>query len=282
MPQGRAIEHVGEAIVLRTWPFLEADLLVSLFTRDHGRLKGVARHALRSRRRFGGALEPMTYVRAHWTQRPGRGLAADSDLVRLDSFEVLSSPLSAKVDYARLAALELLAEVLDELPEGAADDPVFRLALTVLAALESGTPALPNAYFCLWMNRLMGWMPDLHRCIVCGQAFASNTHPSLPAAFYSPTADGLTCADDRRPGSLSLSASLLGDAQRVLRENLNTLGAEAWPNVRTGRLRRFALDILERHLERRIAAARGITRSERLDSHAPNTPLPPESDTVKI
>ena len=50
------IQRVDEAIVLRTWPFQEADLLVSLFTREQGRVKGVARHALRSRRRFGGAL----------------------------------------------------------------------------------------------------------------------------------------------------------------------------------------------------------------------------------
>ena len=48
------IQRVGEAIVLRVWPFQEADLLVSLFTREQGRVKGVARHALRSRRRFGG------------------------------------------------------------------------------------------------------------------------------------------------------------------------------------------------------------------------------------
>ena len=47
------IQRVGEAIVLRVWPFQEADLLVSLFMREQGRVKGVARHALRSRRRFG-------------------------------------------------------------------------------------------------------------------------------------------------------------------------------------------------------------------------------------
>src|ERR1700712_4692951 len=112
MADGRVTVHTGEAIVLRTWPFLEADLLVSLFTREHGRLKGVARHAMRSRRRFGGALEPMTHVRATWAERPKQ------ELVRLDAFEIVTSPMSGKVDLARLAALELVAEVLDELPEG--------------------------------------------------------------------------------------------------------------------------------------------------------------------
>src|SRR5260370_27826279 len=110
------IQRVGEAIVLRVWPFHEADLLVSLFTREQGRVKGVARHAMRSRRRFGGALEPMTHVRASYSEWPKQ------ELVRLDAFEILSSPLTRPVDYARTAALELVGEVLEELPEGGGDE----------------------------------------------------------------------------------------------------------------------------------------------------------------
>ena len=82
MAEGRITIRSGEAIVLRTWPFHEADLLVSLFTREHGRIKGIARHAMRSRRRFGGALEPMTHVKATWAERPKQ------ELVRLDAFEI--------------------------------------------------------------------------------------------------------------------------------------------------------------------------------------------------
>src|ERR1700679_959286 len=118
------IQRVGEAIVLRTWPFHEADLLVSLFTREQGRGKGGAGHAMRSRKRFGGALEPMTHVRATYVERPRQ------ELVRLDAFEILSSPLSRPVDYERTAALQMVAEVIEEaMPEGAPEDAVFRLAL---------------------------------------------------------------------------------------------------------------------------------------------------------
>src|SRR5580658_3168969 len=175
MPEGRQIPHNGEAIVLRTWPFHEADLLVSLFTREQGRVKGVARHAMKSRKRFGGALEPATHVRAHYTEKPTQ------DLVRLDSFEILWSPLSAPVDALRLAGMQLVVEVLEEaMPELAVEDNVFRLAMTVLTAMQpqtSGWPIhraavgamggeaqnvyLPVTYFCLWMNRLMGWWPEL-------------------------------------------------------------------------------------------------------------------------
>src|SRR5271170_4595336 len=121
------IERVGEAIVLRTWPFHEADLLVSLFTREQGKVKGVARHAMKSRRRFGGALEPATHVRAHYTERP------QQELVRLDHFEILWSPLTAPIDYLRTAGLQLVVEVLEEaMPELAPEDNIFRLALATL------------------------------------------------------------------------------------------------------------------------------------------------------
>src|SRR6266496_1758711 len=59
----------SEAIVLRSYPLREADLLVTLFTRAEGKVRGVARSAKKSKRRFGGALEPLTYVRAFYDVR---------------------------------------------------------------------------------------------------------------------------------------------------------------------------------------------------------------------
>ena len=58
--------------------------------------------------------------------------------------------------------------MLDELPEGAVEDAVFRLAVAVLDELQVGRVWMPVTYFCLWMTRLMGWMPELGRCVVCG------------------------------------------------------------------------------------------------------------------
>ncbi len=242
------IQRQGEAIVLRTWPFLEADLLVSLFTRDQGRVKGVARHALRSRRRFGGALEPMTHVRATYAERPRQ------ELVRLDAFEILSSPLSQPIDYARTAGLELVTEVLEELPEGAVDDAVFRLSLAVLEEMQVGRVWMPVTYFCLWMNRLMGWMPELGHCVVCGLDLRGGT------VWYSASSDGVTCEDDRRGGSTGLPVESVREAGRIFRGTVQGLGTEAWPKERGSELRRFAVDTLERHLERRLLSARALGR----------------------
>jgi len=239
------IQHAGEAIVLRTWPFHEADLVVSLFTREQGRVKGVARHAMRSRRRFGGALEPMTHVRASYTERPRQ------ELVRLDALEILSSPLSRAVDYERTAALEMVAEVLEEaMPEGAVEDAIFRLALAVLDELQVGRVWMPVTYFALWMNRLMGWMPELGRCAACGLDLNGWT------VWYSGTNDGVTCADDRAAGSMALSAEGVATARRIFRETVKGLAEEDWPKARAAELRRFAIEVLERHLEGRLMSAR--------------------------
>jgi len=248
------IQRVGEAIVLRVWPFHEADLLVSLFTREQGRVKGVARHAMRSRRRFGGALEPMTHVRASYAERPKQ------ELVRLDAFEILSSPLSRPVDYARTAALQFVAEVVEEaLPEGAPEDAVFRLVLAALDEIQVGRVWMPVTYFALWMNRLMGWMPELGRCVVCGLRLDAKDGRG-GTVWYSATSDGVTCGDDRRAGSVALSAESVADAQRIFRGTVKGLAMENWPKSRGADLRRFAMETLERHLERRLVSARALGR----------------------
>jgi DNA repair protein RecO (recombination protein O) len=244
------IQHVGEALVLRVWPFHEADLLVSLFTREQGRVRGVARHAMKSRRRFGGALEPMTHVRASYAERPRQ------ELVRLDGFEILSSPLSREIDYQRTAALQMVAEVIEEaMPDGAPEDAVFRLVLAVLDELEVGKVWMPVTYFALWMNRLMGWMPEFGHCVVCGLDLRGGN------VWYSATSDGVTCEDDRRSGSVLLSGDSVILAGRLFRGTVRELALEEWPRSRGGDLRRFAVETLERHLERRLVSARALFRS---------------------
>lgn len=249
MAEGRLIQHTGEAIVLRTWPFLEADLLVSLFTREQGRVKGVARHAMRSRRRFGGALEPMTVVRASYAERPKQ------ELMRMDAFEILWSPLSDAIDWERTAALQLMAEVLEEaLPELAVEDAVFRLTAAVLPEVQAGRVWLPVVYFSLWMSRLMGWMPELGHCVVCGLDLRGGT------VWWSPTADGVTCGEDRRGGSVPLSAARVEEVRRVFRGAVAELAGEEWPRARAADLLRFGVGLLERNLQRRLRSAAALGR----------------------
>jgi DNA repair protein RecO (recombination protein O) len=243
------IAHQVEAIVLRTWPIHEADQIVSLFTRDYGKIKGVAKAAARSRRRFGGAMEPMTHVRASYVEKPRQ------ELVRLDSFDIVTSPLSAPIDYARAAALAFFSEVLEEtLPDHDPHDAVFRLLVAVLSYTRNGSIWMPVTYFALWTTRLMGWLPELTVCVHCGAPLAGQI------AYFHPQVDGLFCSQHRRAGSLTLSVESQALAARILRVPVPALAADAWPRQRAADLRRFAIQALERHIDRRLTSAIALHR----------------------
>jgi DNA repair protein RecO (recombination protein O) len=234
----------SEAIILRTYPLRESDLLVTLFTRTEGKVKGVARAAMKSRRRFGGALEPLTYVRAFYDDREGQELA------RLDSCDVIESPMASEVSYPRAVALAHVAELLDELmPDREASDAVFRLSLAVLQEMRGAAFWMPLTYFELWMTRLMGFLPEFAECIVCGRAL--NGSP----AFYHALVDGLVCIDDKRIASAMLSPESRKIAAQMLRSRVSEFAAIDWPKVVGQDLRKFLLQILERHLEKKLATA---------------------------
>src|SRR5216117_2950397 len=227
----------SEAIVLRTYPLREADLLVTLFTREEGKVRGVARSAKKSRRSFGGALEQLTYVRAHYEDRE------QQELARLDSCEVLESPLTTEVSYPRAVALGHVAELLDELlPDREANDAVFRLALSVLACLRGDEFRIPLTYFELWMARLMGYLPDLSECLACGRVLNGSR------AYFHALADGLMCPEHKRLASSEISAESRGLAGQMLRVPLSAVGIAANPKSGAD-LRKFLLQTLERHME---------------------------------
>ncbi|MGA9671413.1 MAG: DNA repair protein RecO [Terracidiphilus sp.] len=239
----------SEAVVLRTWPVQEADLIVSFFTRDYGRVKGIAKSALKSRKRFGGALEPMTVARAWFAERPRQ------ELVRLDQLEITRSPLSAPVDHARMAVLSFFAELLDEaLPEHDPQETIFRLLLAVLEQTTVEQPWMPLTYFSLWMTRLMGLLPDVAHCTACGEALVAGE------ISFNSLGDGLFCAQHRNGNANGLSADSWQLAQRMLRAPASAFTCEPWPRRRAQDLRRFTLQSLERHLERKLRSAEALAR----------------------
>jgi DNA repair protein RecO (recombination protein O) len=234
----------SEAIVLRTYPLREADLLVTFFTRTEGKVRGVARSAKKSKRRFGGALEPMTYVRAFYEVRERQELA------RLDSCEVLESPMAQQVTYARAAALAHIAELLDELlPDHEANDAVFRLALSVLHVLTGEEIWMPITYFELWMTRLVGFLPELTECIVCGK----NLNGSR--AYFHALADGLMCVEDKRLASSEISVESRMLAAHMFRAPVEGFAGMPWPKAQGSDLRKFLIQTLQRHIEKKLVTA---------------------------
>src|SRR5204862_3532653 len=99
--------YTTDALILRTYKLGESDRIVVFLTRDRGKRRGVAKNARQSRRRFGGALEPLTVGRIQYTERERR------DLVFLHFAEPRCSPLAA-ADSEALGYVGYFAELIDE------------------------------------------------------------------------------------------------------------------------------------------------------------------------
>jgi DNA repair protein RecO (recombination protein O) len=143
--------YTTDALILRTYKLGESDRIVVFLTRDRGKKRGVAKNARQSRRRFGGALEPMTAGRIQYTERERR------DLVFLHFVEPRRSPLAA-ADAEALGYVGYFAELIDEWAQEAdPNEPLFRLGCSMVDAMAVGVPIEPLArYFEYWLLRLQG------------------------------------------------------------------------------------------------------------------------------
>jgi DNA repair protein RecO (recombination protein O) len=239
----------SEALVLRTYPFHEADLLVALFTRTDGKVRGVAKAALRSKKRFGGALEPLTHVTAHWQEKEKQ------ELVRLDSCDIISSPLATEVTYPRVVALSYVAEVIDQLlPDREPNDDIFRLTLSVVEHLTADSIWMPLTYFDLWIVRLIGVLPEFHACLACGAPLNGSR------AYFHPLAEGLLCVNDKRLASTEMSAESRALASEMFRAPVETFAKTPWPRQRGADLRKFLAQCIERHIEKKLTTATMLDR----------------------
>ena len=170
--------YTTDALILRTYKLGESDRIVVFLTRDRGKKRGVAKNARQSRRRFGGALEPLTAGRVQYTERERR------DLVFLHFVEPHRSPLAA-ADSEALGYVGYFAELIDEwAPEADPNETLFRLGASMVEALADGVPVEPLArYFEYWLLRLQGVYEQDARLSDGARAFLAYARTSTPFAL---------------------------------------------------------------------------------------------------
>ena len=154
------------AYALRTRPLGEADLIVELFSRERGRVRGVAKSARRIKSRFGSCFEPFTLSRIVYFQRDKDGLG------RISSCDIERSWFETLTGLEQAVCASYLAElIIGFAPEQDPSPRLFRLIGACLAGL--GTPISPDLvarYGELWILRLSGLLPDPVTCGSCGRA----------------------------------------------------------------------------------------------------------------
>jgi DNA repair protein RecO (recombination protein O) len=173
-------------LILKHAPFGEADLLVTFFTRERGKVRAVARGARRSNSKLVGHLEPLTQVRLSLAQGRG-GLDHVSQAQLMESFAPLKDDLDA------ITKGFYLAELVDGFgSEAHQNQPLYNLALATLDAIgQDPESELPLRFFELRLLKVSGLMPELYRCVECRNELVPESHR------FSPDVGGALCLDCR-------------------------------------------------------------------------------------
>jgi DNA repair protein RecO (recombination protein O) len=162
--------------------YREADKIVTLFTLEHGKLKGVARGAKKSVKRFGGALELFARLKLELYLKEG--------LSQIFSADITTVFPRIREDLMKIGLASYVCEITDAmLPEGMSNPRLFRLITAYLEHLDfsSATPS-DRRFFELNFLNILGYRPMLEQCVVCAIELSGDARSSSSTA-----ASGLMC-----------------------------------------------------------------------------------------
>ncbi|GAA4369809.1 DNA repair protein RecO [Nocardioides caricicola] len=187
-----------EAIVLRTHKLGEADRIITLLTRNHGRVRAVAKGVRRTTSRFGSRLEPFTHVDLQLAE--GRNL---DTVTQAETLTPYSKGLG--LDYDRYTAGTVMLETADRLVAEERQPSVQQFLLLVgglraMVAGEHGPGQVLDSYLLRSLS-VAGYAPSFAGCSRCG---LEGQH-----RWFNPSMGGVLCATCRVPGSASPAAETL-------------------------------------------------------------------------
>ncbi len=246
-------ENQCEAVILAVLDYGEADKIITLFTREHGKIKCIARNAKNSRKRFGGALEVFARLRLHIVLREGLSRLQGTDIVTI--FPHIREDLS-KIGYAGYAC-----ELSDRLlPEAQANARLYRLLVSYLEQLDSlPCCADDRRFFEVNLLNVTGYRPTLENCPNCGVELAS-----APLLRYSSTQSGISCGNCLRTGRevSQLTVSLLNAALQTGR-----FGAIRFPGTALDEAGEILDSIIASHLNRPLHSLSFLREALRVEGY---------------
>ncbi|HLH76440.1 MAG TPA: DNA repair protein RecO [Candidatus Binataceae bacterium] len=238
-------EEVSPAIVLRTRDYAESDRIVTLLTRDSGKLAGIAKGAKQSRRRFERKLEVFSHVMVYYRRRP------QGELVFITRAEAAALPaFDLTDDLGKIGLGSYLVELTDALSreQGDSAGAYEVLAAAMLALTRLGpSPALRQA-FELQLLRWAGYQLEFTRCRLC----AAKPGPQVKSFGFMVSHGGIVCqacrvgADNE---AINLDAASVAALSRLGSMPLAEVGQAQWASPQAqAAIGRFISPLLERKL----------------------------------
>jgi DNA repair protein RecO (recombination protein O) len=198
------------AITLKSRKWGEADRIVTLYTKQLGKIRAVARGARRLKSRMGAALEPLMICELNLFEKSG------DSLYRVSQVDLIEPFVRFRENLTLMAAAARMANVVGAVtPDGDPDPELFdTLEQGLRSLVTSDDPALTALVFQIRLLGLTGFRPQTDHCAACGKAKV------IHEPQFSPASGGLvcsTCAARQRSPCLPLSRGSLAFLQQALR-----------------------------------------------------------------
>jgi DNA repair protein RecO (recombination protein O) len=228
--------YKDEAVVLKTIKLGEADRILTLMTRAHGKVRAVAKGVRKTKSRFGGRLEPFTRVDLMLYR--GR-----KDLDTITSAHIVTSFDSVRTDYSRLTSAAALADIVDKItPDRERAFRPYALLIGALEALSEGRGGTVVPAFLIKLLSISGYHPELRACSGCG---ATNR-----LGGFSPALGGIVCEDcwEDDDTAMRMPPEQIAFLSRLLASEFGERASAQETEAVTDALRRYAEFYLERPL----------------------------------
>lgn len=251
-----------EGIVLRTYKFGEADRIIVLLTREHGKVRAVAKGVRKTRSKFGGRLEPLSCVQIQLHK--GRELDVVNQVETVDSNATIFGDLDAMTEgIAILEAVDQLVPDREPVPE------IYRMLTGARRTLLTRPSPIVVPAFLWKLLAAEGLRPQLDTCVSCEEVIDSSTAVTVRLHF-DVDHGGLVCASCRSGsnGGCTLSPSARELMRRILGGHLNEVldelhepSGQQLNDPVVNEVLEIATKAFEHHMERRLRSV-GIFERE--------------------
>jgi DNA repair protein RecO (recombination protein O) len=234
--------YKANAIVLRTWDLGESDKIVSIYTMEFGKIRGVAKGVKRLNTKFGSSTMPFTCIKVMFYGNE------KNELKTISQTEIVQSFQGIRDNLERILYGSFILELTEHLINGThQDERIFRLILKYLTWLEHEAEEIILYSFCFKLLCMLGFRPSLSNCVICHQAIGMVDYNNI---WFSREDGGVICPVclRERQKAISVPYEVIELTKRLISERIEGLQGYPVSSQLIKEMKGFTLYFLNQYL----------------------------------
>jgi len=228
-----------EAVVLKTQRSGETSKIITLYSRQLGKIKVIAKGSRGLKSRFYGTLEPLNHISIVFYFKETR------EIQFLSQADIIHAYGNIKADLNKYALTTIFCELIDRTEFEQANPYLFQILIDVLGSIDQAQQNLINYYFWFLLRflKISGFEPDLNRCKICG------TNNPVGDVRFSIVNGNFNCVEcsSPEPNAVSISEQAIQYLRQLQHISIKEL--ESIASLKADDCEMLLLNLLQYHIE---------------------------------